>query len=166
MQHMLYAKGRLLMAALFLLVLTACSQFKPEMITPRVQVAGFELVEMGLFGGRAEVVLMIDNPNLVGFTATGLSYQVVLGGYTIADTQSDRKIDIDAAGNTLVSIPFDFNYQGLISGIQSMLESRELSYEIEGKVMTDWISLPFQRSGNLNLDIQPEGGTGKGNIPI
>jgi len=166
MKHMLYVKGRLFMAALFLLVLTGCSQFKPEMITPKVQVSGFELVEMGLFGGRAEVVLMIDNPNPIGFTATGLSYQVALGGYTIADTQSDRKIDIDAAGKTLVSIPFDFNYQGLISGIQTMLERRELSYDVQGKVMTDWISLPFQRSGNLNLDMQPEGSSGTGNIQI
>jgi LEA14-like dessication related protein len=109
---------------------------------------------------------MIDNPNPIGFTATGLSYQVELGGYTIADTQSDRKIDIDAAGKTLVSVPFDFNYQGLISGIQTMLERRELSYDIQGKVMTDWISLPFQRSGNLNLDMQPEGSSGKGNFQI
>jgi LEA14-like dessication related protein len=168
MKHMLYTKGRLFMAALFLLMLSACSQFKPEMITPQVQVAGFELVEMGLFGGTAEVVLAIDNPNPIGFTANGLAYQVVLGGHTIADTRSDRKIAIDAAGKTLISIPFEFNYQGLISGIQSMLESRELSYDIQGKVMTDWISLPFQRSGKLDLDMQPGdgGSSSSGKIEI
>lgn len=150
------------MAALLLLALSGCSQFKPEMLTPKVQVAGFELVEMGLFGGRAEVVLMVDNPNPIGFTATGLAYQVVLGGHTIADTLSEHEIEIDAAGKTLVTIPFDFNYQGLISGIQSMLETRELSYDIQGQVMTDWLNLPFQRSGKLSLEVPSDGGQPSG----
>ena len=166
MTNSLYNKGRLLMAALFLLMLGGCSQLKPELITPRVQVSGFQLVEMGLFGGKAEVALLVDNPNPIGFTATGLSYQVVLGGHTIADTYSERKIDIDASGKTLVSIPFEFNYQGLISGIQSMLETRELSYDIQGQVMTDWINLPFQRSGKLNLEVPSQERPSGGNIQI
>ena len=166
MTEMLFKKGRLFMAALFFILLGGCSQLKPELITPKVQVSGFELVEMGLFGGKAEVVLLVDNPNPIGFTATGLAYQVVLGGHTIADTRSDRKIDIDASGKTLVSIPFEFNYQGLISGIQSMLETRELSYDIQGQVMTDWINLPFQRTGRLNLEVPRQDSPSGGNIQI
>jgi len=139
------------MAALLLWGLTGCAQLKPEMITPRVSVADFQIVELGLFSGTAELGLVVDNPNPMGFKADGFSYRVLLGGTEIADTRSDQKLDIAASGETLVRVPIQFNYTGLLTGLQTMIDRQELSYEVSGKVFTRWMDFPFSKTDVLSL---------------
>lgn len=139
------------MAALVLWLMSGCAQLRPEMITPTVSVADFRLVEMGLFSGRAEIGLVVDNPNPMGFKANGFSYRVMLGGTQIADTRSDRKLDIAASGKTLVSIPIEFSYSGLITGLQYMMDRQELDYEVTGKIFTTWMDFPFSKKDTLSL---------------
>jgi LEA14-like dessication related protein len=139
------------MAALFLWLLSGCAQLKPEIITPTVRVADFRLVEMGLFSGRAEIGLVVDNPNPMGFKANGFTYRVMLGGTQIADTRSDRKLDIAASGKTLVNIPIEFSYQGLLTGLQTMMNSQELDYEVSGKIFTTLMDFPFSKKDTLSL---------------
>jgi LEA14-like dessication related protein len=139
------------MAALVLWSLAGCAQLKPEIITPSVSVADFRIVELGLFSGRAEIGLVVDNPNPMSFKANGFSYRVLLGGTEIADTRSDRKLDIAASGKTVVSIPIEFSYQGLITGLQKMMDRQELDYEVSGKVFTTLMDFPFSKKDTLSL---------------
>ncbi len=148
-------KGRLILAALLVWGLSGCAQLKPEMITPRVSVVDFQILELGLFSGTAEVGLVVDNPNPMGFKADGFSYRVLLGGTEIADTRSDQVLDIAASGETPVRIPIQFNYSGLLTGLQTMIDRQELSYEVSGKVFTRWMDFPFQKKDVLSLS-QPE----------
>jgi len=144
-------EGRLILAALLLWGLAGCAQLKPEMITPRVTVADFQLLELGLFSGTAELGLVVDNPNPMGFRADGFSYRVLLGGTEIVDTRSEQILDIAASGETLVHIPIQFSYTGLLTGLQTMIDRQELSYEISGKVFTRWMDFPFQKKDVLSL---------------
>jgi LEA14-like dessication related protein len=144
-------EGRLIWAALLLWGLSGCAQIKPDMVTPRVSVADFQLVELGLFSGTAELGLVVDNPNPMGFKADGFSYRVLLGGTEIADTRSDQKLDIAASGETLVRVPIKFSYTGLLMGLQTMVDRQELSYEVSGKVFTRWMDFPFSKTDVLSL---------------
>jgi len=140
-----------MMAALLLWGLAGCAQLKSDMVTPRVSVADFQLVELGLFSGTAELGLVVDNPNPMGFKADGFSYRVLLGGTEIADTRSDQKLDIAPSGETLVRVPIQFNYTGLLMGLQTMIDRQELSYEVSGKVFTRWMDFPFSKTDVLSL---------------
>ena len=144
-------EGRLILAALLFSLLSGCAQLKPDMITPRVSVADFQLLELGLFSGTAELGLVVDNPNPMGFKADGFSYRVLLGGTEIADTRSDQKLDIAASGETLVRVPIQFSYTGLLMGLQTMIDRQELSYEVSGKVFTRWMDFPFSKTDVLSL---------------
>jgi LEA14-like dessication related protein len=144
------------MAALVPWLLSGCAQLKPEIITPTVRVADFRVVELGLLSGRAEIGLVVDNPNPMGFQANGFTYRVMLGGTQIADTRSDRKLDIAASGKTLVNIPVEFSYQGLITGLQNMMNTQELDYEVSGKIFTTLMDFPFSKKDTLSFT-QPQG---------
>jgi hypothetical protein len=146
-----------------MLLLVGCSQLKSQFVTPEARVAGFELVEMGLFSGRAEIALIVDNPNAFSLVANGLRYKVWLGEYPIADTRSDEKIDIPASDQALVKIPLEFSYQGLYSAVQSMLQTGEIAYRVEGAVFTPLIELPFSRSGQFMM---PKGESGRSSPSI
>lgn len=151
MSQLAVQKGRLIWAALLFFLLSGCAQLKPDMITPRVSVADFQLLELGLFSGTAELGLVVDNPNPMGFKADGFSYRVLLGGTEIADTRSDQKLDIAASGETLVRVPIQFSYTGLLTGLQTMVDRQELSYEVSGKVFTRWMDFPFSKTDVLSL---------------
>ena len=146
-----------LLILLQVLLITGCSQLRDQFVSPEARVAGFQLVELGLFSGTAEVLLEVDNPNAYKLVADGLKYQVWLGGYSIADTQSERRIELPANETARVEIPLEFSYQGLYSAVQMMLETGEIGYRVEGAVSTHFIELPFSRSGQLRLRESSEG---------
>lgn len=145
--------SRLSVVSVFFLiiVLGGCSQLKQSFVSPEATVAGFRLTEIGLFSGKAEIELEVSNPNAYRLVADGLRYQVWLGGFSIADTRSDRRIELPANDRTRIEIPLEFSYQGLYSAVQSMMQTGVIGYRVEGAISTHFIELPFSQSGQFEV---------------
>lgn len=153
----LVGAGLLLLA---LLPLSGCALFVKE---PRVTIAHVEVVSLGLLGGRAQVGLLIENPNRFDLQVRSFAYRLDVAdgvpgeeeSWSSLASQEESVQDILIPGREQVEVevPVDFGYAAVGSALRSLLIEGQVRYRVEGSVRVRGPvgehTLPFAGRGAL-----------------
>jgi LEA14-like dessication related protein len=130
---------------------------------PEVSLVDLKVGDMTLMETTLRVVLRYRNLGNTAFRTYGASHQLSLNGIDVGTATSDRRIVIPRLGTTTEELEFHISNFGVLSRIQSIIESGALNYDIESEVYLSegWFgkSVTSSKSGTLN-DFLPLGGLG------
>lgn len=138
------------------LMLSACATLKDTIKEPQVAVDAVKLQDVSLSGLKLNFLLGINNPNPLGISVQGLSYNLALDGKQMFDGTTKEKVHIPANGSSQVSLPFSIDYQKLMGGLDSLRNKKTIPYELSGKVNLGLFSLPYNKRGEFTLPTLPK----------
>lgn len=141
-------------AVLLAVLLTACSSLPSKPQSPRVSLAGLNLVSMDLFEQRYQVRLRIKNPNSFALPVQGIDFHLNINGEDFADGVGNQPVTIPAYGEKVVALEVSSNLLQVLRQLR-ILEGRQLGgfeYRITGNIASGrhgW-RLPFDFTGRLD----------------
>lgn len=138
------------------LLLSACATLKDTIKEPRVTVDAVKLRDISLSGLRADFRLGIDNPNPLGISIQGLSYNLALDGKQMFDGSTSERVRVPANGASQVSLPFAIDYEKLFGGLNALHGKKTVAYELRGNVNLGLFSVPYSRRGKITLPTLPK----------
>lgn len=138
------------------MLMSACANLRTDYESPRLQLAGIELLPSNNLEARFKLSLRLENPNREELNLAGVSYVLNLQGFDV----------IHGVGNNIPSIPAydsrEFDVFAQASLIQSIRLIRELShnkqsaldYKMKLKLDTGglWPALRIEDSGRIDLE--------------
>lgn len=140
-----------LLCCLMLLWLAACAGLSQK---PEVSLAGFELLELGLFEQRFACKLRIRNPNDVALPISALTFGVELNGLPFASGASDKAVTVPRQGEAVLEVTATSNLSGVLRQLRELRKSGrdQADYRLSGYVTVDGLGrLPFERKGELTI---------------
>ena len=143
-------------AALFLLIIFACSTMPKDFETPKVSIANIVPKDMTLMEHRFDVQLRIQNPNNFDLGINGVRFEIALNGKEFGTGMSGAKVTVPRFGSEVIS-------GELITGLGSILrQAQQLSsggakvqYSLKGKAFADspgTFTIPFEDIGDIDLN--------------
>ena len=138
-----------LVLALLLINLSACGTALIQ--PPKISIDNIELGELSLRKGEAVFSLTLHNPNLFPLYLYGIDYGLKLNEVAVAGGESRKNISIAAGSEQKLRIPITLSTMTLLKMIPQFLGDRQLKYELHGSVKTPIISIPFHRTGGINV---------------
>ncbi len=121
---------------------------------PEVRVEGAELTALSFDGAEVTVELTIDNPNPIGISMSGFSYELLIEGNRFLDGDISEAIQIDAMDSSSLKVPVAFGFRDLVDTVQSLGDAEEAAYEVNLTLRFDLpvlgpISVPVQADGTF-----------------
>ena len=151
-------KGLLLSAMLISTMLAGCIG---KVRQPEVQLAGVRVGGLGLRGATLIADLEIKNPNSFTIETDSIVYTFEAadpnqaGGWSqVTQGNYNQRIQVKDGGKTAVEVPIEFNYTGMSSAMQSILNRGTFNYRVHGAVFVReplHRTIPFTKSGNVSL---------------
>lgn len=132
-------------------VLASCAVLQQVVKKPSVQVQSVNFHAQGLREGLLDSRLRIYNPNGFALPVRTLSYHLMINGHELVQGKLAFKKEIPARGSLELSLPVRFQYQQVLRGIDSMLQQRQVSYQLAGELDLELVQIPFSQSGQLGL---------------
>ncbi|UTH74975.1 LEA type 2 family protein [Chromobacterium sp. IIBBL 290-4] len=142
-----------IVSALLLLSLAGCGSmgFKK----PQVSLSNVEPGKSTLFEQNFTVTLRIANPNPVPLNASGLDFELMLGGDKLGNGNSAQAISIPANGEGLVPLQVHTSLAAWIRQLANwqQLPGGKLEYQIRGELkdLNGLATLPFDNRGEWKL---------------
>ena len=127
----------------------------PVPAAPSVSLAGVRWTELGLSGARAELDLVVDNPNDFGLDLDELGSSVALAGRSVARARVAPGTALPAGGAGRVTVPIELDPGALGAAFLRVLGGDRLEYALDGEAR---VGTPF---GPLDLPIR-----GRGSAPV
>lgn len=152
-----YHLGRILLAALVMAVLPACSTLGPQIEAPRLSVVDVGMMSADIFSQQFRVRMRVQNPNDREIPVRGIDYELFLQGDSFAEGVSNQPFVVPALGEQEFDMTVRTNFVSSIGRLLSRLEGREgtqVDYTITGRVAVDLPfvrSIPFRDSGTVDL---------------
>ncbi|MDT8385950.1 MAG: LEA type 2 family protein [Thiogranum sp.] len=140
-------------ALLLAVLLAACSSLPSKPQSPRVSLAGLNLVSVDLFEQRYQARLRIKNPNSFALPVQGIDFHLAINGEDFADGVGNQSVTIPAYGEKVMALEVSSNLLQVLRQLK-ILEDRELGgfeYRITGNIASGrhgW-RLPFDFTGRL-----------------
>jgi len=153
MLHRVFRFAPLLAASL---LLNACATLKETIKEPQVAVDAVKLRDITLSGVQLDFLLGIDNPNPLGISVQGLSYNLALDGKQMFDGNTTERVRVPANGHSQVSLPFAIDFEKLLGGLDALGNKKIVNYELSGSVNLGLISLPYSKRGEMTLPSLPK----------
>ncbi len=119
---------------------------------PEVRVEGAELTALSFDGAEVTVVLAIDNPNPIGISMSGFSYELLIEGNRFLDGDMAKAIQIDAMDSSSLEVPVAFGFRDLADTVQSLGAAEEAAYEVN---LTLRFDLPVL--GQISVPVHVDG---------
>jgi LEA14-like dessication related protein len=141
----------------FALVLSAtagCAALLPRYETPRLEVAGVQLLGGDFRRQKLRVHVLVDNPNPRELAVRTVSYQLELGGAPLAQGQNSQPFTIPAQGHGEFDLEVDANFADALRIVGEHLREGQVEYHVTGRVQlsSGWLrDLPFAGRGQLPL---------------
>jgi LEA14-like dessication related protein len=101
---------------------------------PVVRLRSVKLVGAGIGGGTLDVALSVFNPNDFRLDATKLTYRVLADTVLVGHGETDRRFTVQQGDSTIVTLPVEFNYNGLGEVGRQILMRGLLNYRVMGDV--------------------------------
>ena len=136
----------LLLAVLF--SLTACSTVIQK---PQISVNKIALDRVSFRESSATFSLNVKNPNGFAIYLSGIEYALSLNGTPVAGGENSNRMKIAAGTEEVIQIPVRLQVAKLFRMIPTFLRERQVKYQLNGKVKTPLINIPFQRTGGVNV---------------
>jgi LEA14-like dessication related protein len=151
---------RMLLVAACAVLLAACSTLGSNLVAPRVELVGVQMMSTDMFAQRFKVRVKVINPNDLELQVRGLEYTMLLMGDSFAEGMSSEQFLLPAMGeaefDSMVTTNFVSSFGRLLSRVGSgKLEN--IDYEITGKVFVDKgmvRKIPFNHRGTVDFSKQ------------
>ena len=156
MRERLASPMRIVVAIVWLALLSGCSSLSKLVDPPTVSLTNVSLVQAGLLEQRYRLTLRIQNPNSIAIPVRGMDYAVKLAGVNFAQGVTPNGFRIPALGEDLVDIDVTTNLLSSALQIYTIFKQQPetIDYQLSGKIAVDMPglrALPFNRSGTVNL---------------
>jgi LEA14-like dessication related protein len=138
-------------------LLGACSTLPTNLIAPKVDLVGIQMMSTDMFAQKFRVRVKVENPNDLELPVKGLEYQILLMGDSFAEGNSTDRFVLPANGEAefdmIVTTNFVSSLDRLISRVGGgKLEN--LDYEISGDVLLEKgmvRKIPFAHHGQVDI---------------
>jgi LEA14-like dessication related protein len=121
---------------------------------PEVRVQGAELTALSFDGAQVTVDLAIDNPNPIGISMSGFSYELLIEGDQFLAGESDQAIQIEPNASSELAVPVAFGFRELADTVTSLGDKEEAAYEVNLELRFDLpvlgqVSVPVRVDGSF-----------------
>lgn len=137
------------------MALSGCASLLESAVEPPdVRLAGFRLIEPGLFETRAEVDLRFLNPNRFDVAVDALSVDLEVEGADFAEGRSFDPFTLPARDEIVVPVGIWVQTSGIIEAITRIGARQQVSYRLDGEA--DLLQAPigsvgFSQDGEIRL---------------
>ena len=142
---------QLLLSLCLLWVLTGCLSVPGVVETPKISVQDVALQNISLQQGTALIRLNVSNPNAFPLPLRGVQYGLRVNGRQVASGQHAQQRNINARESMAIDIPVQMNLMEMVSLIPSIMQQRQLQYELNGQVDLPFIGIPFSKRGGAGI---------------
>lgn len=116
---------------------------------PQISIDKVELGKISLKRSSAVFTLNVKNPNRFPIYLSGIEYGLKLNGTSVAEGANSDRTTISAGSEQTIQIPVSLRVGKLMKMIPTFLGDMQFKYELDGKVKTPFINLPFHRTGGI-----------------
>ena len=143
---MLKIKTVFLLALVFLL--SSCATVVKE---PQISISKIQLDHLSLRESEASFTLNVLNPNKFSIYLSGIEYGLSLNGVNVASGENSNRVTIAAGTEETVTIPVRLQVAKLFKMIPNFWRDKRVEYNLDGKLKTPLINIPFHRTGGINV---------------
>lgn len=118
---------------------------------PKISIDNVELGKISFKQSSAVFTLNVENPNRFPIYLSGIEYALKLNGTPVADGANSDRTTIAANSEQMIQIPVTLRAAALVKMIPTFLGDMQFKYELDGKVKTPFINLPFHRTGGIGV---------------
>lgn len=131
----------------------------PVVKPPTIDLSSVSLQRTTLLDQRLLLKMTINNPNSFGLLINTLDYDVMVNGRRWAQGTTDKKIEVNAAGESEIALPVSVDILSAGAALADIISSRKpVTYAIKGSAdigtsLPEFsrAKLPFNRTGTLTL---------------
>ena len=135
-----------LLALVFLLA--SCASVIKE---PQISVSKIKLDHLSFRESEASFTLNVSNPNNFAIYLSGIEYGLRLNGVDVASGENSDRVTIAAGTEETLTIPVRLQVAKLFKMIPNFWRDKQVRYDLDGKIKTPLISIPFHRTGGINV---------------
>ncbi|MBK1733908.1 hypothetical protein CKO15_01155 [Halorhodospira abdelmalekii] len=150
--------GALSLVVVALLLLSACAALQDRVQEPEVSVKGFEVTGFSSQGLDLDLNLTAHNPNALGLSLAGLSYQLDLNDRGLIRGASDQRVRLPRRDSADIRLPLQLDFSDLAdlgANLGTLLRQEQTAYRLRGELDFGLFSVPYDHSGDLRLPSMP-----------
>jgi LEA14-like dessication related protein len=148
---------RMMLVAVWALLLAACTSLGPDLEAPQLEVVGVQMLSTDMFAQRFKVRVKVQNPNDLELPVRGIEYTILMMGDSFAEGMSAESFVLPARGEAefdmLVTTNFVSSFGRLLSRVGGgKLEN--IDYELAGKISVEKgmvRKIPFNHRGTVDF---------------
>lgn len=148
-------KSRILVVAAASLLAGACASLGYKFQTPRLSIAGVDVLKGDLAQQTLRVHMHVQNPNPRDLPVSGITYEIEIAGDKFAHGESERAFIVPANGESDFDVLVIANAAGTVLKLATGgLRGDRIDYRLFGKVSLNsglLRSLPFEQKGSIPL---------------
>lgn len=144
-------KRHLLAMMLIIMTLSSCSMIKDHIKKPTLSYKQTEVKAISLTSVTLNVRMQLKNPNTFSISVKGVRYALNVHGKKVLSGHISQQSKIVAMGETEIQLPLTIHYKDFVSGIQAMLSTKTVVYDLKGDIDLGLMKLPFSTSGNVPM---------------
>ncbi|RYZ66828.1 MAG: hypothetical protein EOP05_18570, partial [Proteobacteria bacterium] len=135
-----------------LLFFSSCATIAEQVIQePKVELQSVKLRDIRQTGGTILIGVEVDNPNPFGITLDGLTYELELAGKPLSQGELKESAKVDAKAKSLIEIPVPVKFGELYSSVLDFVQKKSSAYRVKGQARFGFITLPFDKTGEMKL---------------
>ena len=133
-----------------------CAAVKDYVKEPEVDLRDVRVTAMSLADATLAFDLDIRNPNPLGLSMKGLTYQLDLEDETFFSGNHDERLRIGANDSSRLTLPFTFGYADVVDSLSALRGNEQINYRISGKAKFGPFTVPYEHTGTLPVPTVPE----------
>lgn len=137
------------------LTLTACATLQEVVKEPNITVQNVAVKAISLTDMQLDFDLGVENPNPIGLSLRGLSYQLDVDDKSLLSGDNKQKMKVGANSTSSITLPLNLNYNDMSGGLKSLLTKDKINYSLNGKLDFGLFRLPYSKSGSVDLPSMP-----------
>ncbi len=154
-------KHRVLIIVSLSLMMTgfSCAGLKNLFDQPKINYESFAIQSISLKDIDLNINFRIQNPNAIGITLTGFSYNLEVDSHPFLRGEQQTGLQIPANGSSGFTVPAKIVYSDLFQSVKSIVNNQEAPYRMQGtaqvKTPIGAVGIPFSYSGTFPLLKKP-----------
>lgn len=155
------------------LTLCACASLFGRPEPPRMNLAGVDIINLGLIEQRFDLQLRVQNPNRYPLPVEGMDFVLQLNDRDFAHGVTNQPVTIPSFGETLVNVKVVSSLANIYAQLRNLAIGRgvgsgvgnnnRLRYKLSGGMaLSNWAGkIPFESDGEIMLAPKPRGNRGR-----
>ncbi|MFW5689575.1 MAG: LEA type 2 family protein [Spirochaetota bacterium] len=150
-------KRALLLAAVTLVVFGGCETLRWLGIAverPSARLERVSLARLNFDEAELAAEFTVENPNAVGITLTGFSWELEIEGERFLAGDQSRGVAIDAFGESSFDVPISFRFENLFATYDAVREQDEVAYTLRLELRFELpilgvVTIPLREEGTF-----------------